>query len=65
MSCCDDMYCNITVPTNQTNAVVTITRKSHMNPKGPKTKSAGDVPTQLTIASYMLLFSMLLITYQY
>lgn len=66
VSCCDDMYCNMTVPTNQTNAVMTITRKNHMNPtKGPKTKSAGDAPcTRSTVTSHMLLFSMLLIILQ-
>ncbi|KAL5244512.1 hypothetical protein ACI65C_011921 [Semiaphis heraclei] len=64
VSCCDDMYCNMTVPTNQTNAVITVTRKRHMNPtKGPKTKSASDVPcTQLTVASYYLLLFLMLFT---
>ncbi|VVC40899.1 Hypothetical protein CINCED_3A025022 [Cinara cedri] len=64
VSCCDGMYCNMTVPTNQTNAVVTNTRKSHMNPtKEPKTKSAGDVPCTLR-SPYALLFLLLLIVFQ-
>jgi hypothetical protein len=51
----------MTVPTNQTNAVVTITRKNHMSPtKGPKAKSAADSPTVATRALLFLLSSIVL-----
>ncbi|XP_050443833.1 ly6/PLAUR domain-containing protein 6B-like [Adelges cooleyi] len=61
VSCCDGMYCNTTVPTNQTNAVVTITRKAHMAQNGPKTKSAATKASYstLTFASYIILLLLL------
>ncbi|XP_050542895.1 ly6/PLAUR domain-containing protein 6B-like [Daktulosphaira vitifoliae] len=61
VSCCDGMYCNMTVPTNQTNAVVTISRKGHMtSPKDSETTASG-VP-KYTI-SHLYIILMLLISF--
>ncbi|KAF6210960.1 hypothetical protein GE061_014073 [Apolygus lucorum] len=47
VSCCDEMYCNVTVPTNQSNAIYTNRRTQHRT----KVKSAhpsNSLPNQST-----------------
>lgn len=66
-SCCDEMYCNITVPTNKTTAVYSSTRKANKSKQYPvlsntRVRSSGSTVTSQSLYTLvpMLSFSFFL-----